>query len=85
MIKREYYMTREDGVNLYKSIDAIVDEKGNPIRDENGNLIPTGKMILQVQTGAMYDEAIDVENAPYTYVETEIDIAKEEEAVNEEQ
>lgn len=41
-----------------------------------------GKYILQVQTGAKYDEAIDVEFAPYTYVETELDIAKEE-AVNE--
>ena len=70
MIKREYYMTRNDGVRLYITIDAVVDKKGNPILDENGKLIPTGKMIMQLQTGSEYSEAIDVENAPYTYVET---------------
>lgn len=30
-----------------------------------------GMMILQVETGSVYDEAIDVEGAPYTYVEYE--------------
>lgn len=78
MVKRKYYMTRSDGVKLYKIIDAVVDEKGNPILDENGNLISTGKMIMQLQTGVEYDEAIDVENAPYTYIETDKDIVKEE-------
>lgn len=38
------------------------------------NLIKTysdlGYMIQQDQTGALYSEAIDVENAPYTYTET---------------
>lgn len=53
MIKREFYMTRTDGVNLYKTYS-----------DEN-------KYIKQVQTGYTYDIAIDVENAPYTYVETD--------------
>lgn len=28
-----------------------------------------GMQILQVETGIVYDEAIDVEGAPYTYVE----------------
>lgn len=28
-----------------------------------------GMMILQVETGNVYEEAIDVEGAPYTYVE----------------
>lgn len=28
-------------------------------------------MIKQVETGVVYDEAIDVEGAPYTYIETE--------------
>ena len=28
-----------------------------------------GKQILQVETGNVYEEAIDVEGAPYTYVE----------------
>ena len=31
-----------------------------------------GFLILQVETGIQYDEAIDVENAPYTYSETSI-------------
>ena len=30
-----------------------------------------GKQILQVETGAVYGEAIDVEGAPYTYMEYE--------------
>ncbi len=29
-----------------------------------------GKQVLQNETGIVYDEAIDVENAPYTYSET---------------
>lgn len=51
MIKREFYMTRSDGVRLYKTYSD------------------SGKYILQLQTGIEYSEAIDVENAPYTYVE----------------
>lgn len=51
MIKREYYTTRSDGVNLYRTYS-----------DSN-------KYIIQEQTGIEYSEAIDVENAPYTYVE----------------
>lgn len=37
--------------------------------------------ILQNETGIEYDEAIDVENAPYTYSETDkpIEIIEEEE------
>ena len=30
-----------------------------------------GMMIRQDQTGAVFDEAVDVENAPYTYTETD--------------
>ena len=70
MIIGEYYMTRNDGVRLYKTIDAVVNEFGVPIRDENGNLIPTGKMIIQKPTNGEYDFAIDVEGASYTYVES---------------
>ena len=33
-----------------------------------------GMMIRQNETGAEYDEAIDVEGAPYTYTETETPI-----------
>lgn len=53
MIRKEFYITREDGVNLYRTYS-----------DE-------GYKIKQVQTGAIYDEAIDVENTKYTYIETE--------------
>ena len=40
--------------------------------------------IKQEQTGAIYDEAIDVEDSNYTYTETDekIEIEKEEEGVN---
>lgn len=34
--------------------------------------------IRQVETGNIYDEAIDVENAPYTYEETDAKIETEE-------
>lgn len=53
MIVKEFYRTREDGVNLYRTYS-----------DENYK-------IRQIETGAIYDEAIDVENAEYTYEETE--------------
>lgn len=35
--------------------------------------------IKQVETGIVYDEAIDVENAPYTYEETDVLIEEESE------
>ena len=53
MIVKEFYKTRSDGVNLYRTYSDA------------------GKMILQVETGVTYAEAIDVENAPYTYTETD--------------
>ena len=53
MIIREFYMTRKDGVNLYKTYS----DKGVYIKKQG--------------TDEKYDEAIDVENAPYTYEETE--------------
>lgn len=37
-----------------------------------------GMYIRQEQTDALYSEAIDVENAPFTYVETDIPIEVEE-------
>lgn len=52
MIKREFYETRKDGVNLYKTYS-----------DENYK-------IRKIGTDEVYDEAIDVENAPYEYEET---------------
>ena len=59
MIKREFYKTRSDGVNLYKTYS-----------DNNYR-------IKQKETGNIYDEAIDIENAPYTYEETDILIEEE--------
>ena len=62
MIRRVFYLTREDGVNLYRTYS-----------DE-------GYYIKQKQTGIIYDEAIDVEEAKYTYVETKelIPVVEEE-------
>ena len=39
-----------------------------------------GKRIIQNETGILYDEAVDVENAPYTYSESEeiIELTAEE-------
>ena len=37
-----------------------------------------GMYIRQEQTGAMYSEAIDVENSAFTYTETDIPIEVEE-------
>ena len=54
MIIKEFFKTREDGVNLFKNYS-----------DKNF-------YIKQDQTGNEYSEAIDVENAPYTYTETDI-------------
>ncbi len=70
----ELYKLREDGVKLFITIDAKVDENNNPIRDEKGSLIHTGYYIKQNETNRLYDVAIDVENAPYTYSETAIQI-----------
>lgn len=61
MIVREYYMTRDDGVKLYKTYSN------------------TNHYIKQLPTEVIYDIAIDVENAPYTYIETNEKIEIEEE------
>lgn len=62
MVIKEFYMTRSDGVNLYR------------------NYSDDGKRLIQNETGIVYDEAIDVENAPYTYTESEetIELTAEE-------
>lgn len=59
MIVKEFYMTREDGVNLYRTYS-----------DE-------GFYILQNETNVKYSEAVDVEDAPFTYTETDEPIEKE--------
>lgn len=53
MIIKEFYATRKDGVNLYKTSSD------------------SGVYIRKVGTNEEYTEAIDVENAPYSYEETE--------------
>lgn len=53
MIVKEYYMTRADGVKLFR------------------NYSDSGLKIVQNETGVTYDEAIDVETAPYTYSESD--------------
>ena len=60
-VVREFYVTRADGVNLYRTYS-----------DENF-------FLLQHPTEIEYAEAIDVENAPYTYTETDKLIPVEEE------
>lgn len=67
-----YYMTRSDGVKLFRF--AVPNTKTGDKWDS-----PKFK-IRQDQTGTLYDEAIDVENAPYTYTETDkpIDISEDE-------
>ena len=79
----EFYKTRNDGVNLYLTVDAKVDEEGNVIyeyiKDDKGEVIGKkpilrGYYILQNETQTLYVEAIDVEKAPYTYSETDIPI-----------
>lgn len=83
MVVKEYYKTREDGVDLYKRFDAKVDENGKFLKDKNDNYVPTGFKIQKVVVtwngkripkNEFYDKAIDVENAPYDYVETDIPI-----------
>ena len=56
MIVKEFYMTRKDGINLYRTYsDADV-------------------YIRKVGTEEVYTEAIDVEDAPFVYEETDIPI-----------
>ena len=59
-----YYMTRSDGVKLFRF--AVPNTKTGDEWDS-----PQFK-IRQDQTGILYDEAIDVENKGYTYTETDI-------------
>ena len=60
MIVKEFYRTRKDGVNLYKTYsDKDV-------------------YIQKVGTEEVYSEAIDVEGAPFEYVETDKVIERRE-------
>ena len=53
MIKKEFYKTREDGINLYRTYSD------------------QGFLILQQESQAEYEEAIDIESNNYTYIETD--------------
>lgn len=66
MIVKDFFRTREDGVNLYRTY-SDADMK-----------------IRKVGTDEVYDEAIDIEGAPYTYEETDIPIEVVEEETEEE-
>lgn len=59
-IVKEFYKTRNDGVNLYRTYSN------------------EGYKIHKLNTEEIYDEAIDVENAPYEYEETTEKIESEE-------
>jgi hypothetical protein len=83
VVVKEFYNTREDGVDLYLTMDAKVDENGNPLRDEKGKLIPTGFKIQKyvvtwngkrIKKDEPYAVAIDVADKPYEYEPTEIPI-----------
>lgn len=65
-IIKEFYKTRADGVNLFRTYS----DKGLQIR--------------KVGTDELYDEAIDVADAPFTYEETDIPIDDIEGEVTEE-
>ena len=71
-----YYMTRSDGVELFRF--AVPNTKTDDEWDS-----PKFK-IRQDQTGTPYDEAIDVEGAPYTYTETDIPAESEPTPIDEE-
>lgn len=58
-IVREFYKTRKDGVNLYRTYSN------------------EGYTIHKLNTEEIYDEAIDVENAPFEYEETTEKIEEE--------
>ena len=53
MIVKEFYETRYDGVDLYRTYSD------------------TNHYIHKIGTNEIYEEAIDVESASYTYEETE--------------
>ena len=67
MVITEFFRTRNDGVNLYRTYS-----------DENFK-------IRQIETGLIYDEAIDIESSNYTYEETDkkIDEETDEEVTHE--
>ena len=59
-IVKEFYKTRNDGINLYKTYSN------------------EGYIIHKLNTEEYYSEAIDVENTPFEYEETDEKIETEE-------
>lgn len=57
---------------------AIVVERIEGHTDLIKTYSDTGMMIRQEQTGAVYGEAVDVENSGFTYVETDVPIESDE-------
>ena len=74
MIKPFEYKIREDGVKLIRRLDVKVEENGDALLDEYNQPIPTGFKIHKIGTNEYYDEAIDIENSPFEYEETTIEI-----------
>lgn len=62
MVIKEFYKTRNDGVDLYR------------------NYSDAGLQIRKVGTDEIYDEAVDVADAPYVYEETDISVEEATEA-----
>ena len=56
MIKKDFYCTRFDGIELFRTYS-----------DEN-------LKIRQTETDILYDEAVDIESANWTYTESDIPI-----------
>lgn len=62
------YKSKIDGaVKLVKRIDGFYDK-------DKKTIIPTGFKIRKAGTDELYDEAIDVEGAPFAYEETDIPV-----------
>ena len=62
MIVKEFYRTRSDGVNLYRTYSSDSLKIRKYTFDQMGNKIATDEV---------YDEALDIEGAPYVYKETD--------------
>lgn len=71
MIVKEFYKTRKDGVDLY----LTKSDAGLKIRKFKKNWLGN-----YVKTDEVYDEAIDVDGAPFKYEETDLPIESEEES-----
>lgn len=69
MVIKQFYNIRDDGVLLYKSFSDRGVKIQKVVVTWNGKRIPKNEF---------YDEAIDVENAPYEYVETEQEVENTE-------